>query len=160
MEAVTVLAAVLIAVGILGLVVPVLPGLAVTILGVLVWALDRQETAAWVVLGVCVLIALAGWTLQYLIPGRRMKAQGVPTSVLMIGALCGLVGFFVIPVLGLPIGFVAGVYVAEHLRLKESAAARRQTVLALKGVMLSIGIELAAALMVAATWVVGLLVTR
>lgn len=160
MEPVTVLAALLVAAGIVGLVIPVLPGLAVTLLGVLVWTLSRGDAAGWTVWGICAAIALVGWVVQYTVPGRRMKAAGVPTSTLLIGAVCGFVGFFVIPVVGLFLGFVAGVYVVEQLRLRRADAAWRATRHAIQGVLLSMGIELAAAVLVALTWTVGLLATR
>lgn len=160
MEALTVLAGLLIAVGIVGLVVPVLPGLAVTVLGVLVWAASNGSRTAWIVFGVVVVLALAGWVVQYAVPGRRMKRAGVPTPTLLAGAICGVIGFFVIPVVGLFAGFVLGVYAMEHARLRNGAAAWAQTKTALKGVLMSMGIELAAAVAVAITWVIGLLLTR
>ncbi|CAG7572934.1 hypothetical protein FB554_1077 [Barrientosiimonas humi] len=160
MEPVSVLAALLIAVGIVGLVIPILPGLIITLLGVGIWALERQDTAGWVVLGICTLIAAVGWMVQYAVPGRRMKAAGVPTPVLLVGAVAGVIGFFVIPVVGLFVGFVLGVLVVENARLRSWSAAWRQTKIALRGVIMSIGIELAAAVLVAVTWVIGLLVTR
>nr|WP_246210013.1 DUF456 domain-containing protein [Nocardioides piscis] len=66
-------------------------------------------------------------------------------------------GFFVIPVVGLFIGFVLGVYAAEHRRLG-SAAAWPATKHALKAVGLSILIELAAAMLAVATWIVGVVI--
>lgn len=160
MELVSVLAALLIAVGIAGLVIPVLPGLVLTVVGVLVWALERGDSAGWTVFGIALAIAIIGWVTQYVVPGRRMKAAGVPTRTLVAGAVCAVVGFFVIPVIGLFVGFVLGVYLMERLRTSNGAAAWTQTKVALKGVLLSVGIELCAAVGVAATWVVGLLVTR
>lgn len=160
MELVTVIAGLLIVVGIAGLVIPVLPGLALTVAGVLVWALERGDGTGWTVFGICLGVAALGWVTQYAIPSKRMKAAGVPTRTLLVGALCAVVGFFVIPVLGLFVGFVLGVYLMERLRMSDGAAAWAQTKVALKGVLLSIGIELCAALIVAATWVVGLLITR
>ncbi|YAL84475.1 DUF456 domain-containing protein [Dermacoccaceae bacterium W4C1] len=160
MEPMTVLAALLIAVGIAGLVIPVLPGLALTLVGVLVWAIGNGTTTAWVVFGICVVLGLIGWVVQYTVPGRRMKRAGVPTRALVIGAVAAVIGFFVIPVVGLFVGFVLGVMVGEYLRLRDPAAAWAQTIAASKGVLLSIGIELAAAVTIAVVWVVGLLATR
>ena len=59
--------------------------------------------------------------IKYLVPGKRLKAT-VPTSTLVVGALVGLVGFFVIPVVGLFVGFPVGVYVAERARVGGGAA--------------------------------------
>lgn len=160
MEPLTVLAALLVAVGVAGLVIPVLPGLALTVLGMLIWAASTGGTTAWVVFGIAVVVAVIGWVVQYVVPGRRMKAAGVPTMTLLVGAVCGIVGFFVIPVLGLFVGFVLGVLLAEYARQRDLSAAWRQTVVALKGVLLSIGIELVAATTIAVLFVIGLLVTR
>ena len=72
--------------------------------------------------------------------------------------MLGIVGFFVIPVVGLLIGFVLGVYLAE-LRRVGSAAAWPATVHALKAVGLSIVIELVASLLAATTWALGVVLT-
>jgi hypothetical protein len=50
----------------------------------------------------------------------------------------GIVGFFVVPVVGLFIGFVLGVWLAEMLRLGDSGTAWRSTRHALVAVGLSI----------------------
>ena len=42
-----------------------------------------------------------------------MRAADVRTLSLVAGGVLGIVGFFVIPVVGLLIGFVLGVYLAE-----------------------------------------------
>lgn len=160
MEPLTVLAALLVAVGVAGLVIPVLPGLALTVLGMLIWAASTGGTTAWVVFGIAAVVAVIGWVVQYVVPGRRMKAAGVPTRTLLVGAVCAIIGFFVIPVLGLFVGFVLGVLLAEYARQRDLGAAWRQTVVALKGVLLSIGIELLAATTIAVLFVIGLLVTR
>ena len=46
-------------------------------------------------------------------PMKRMRAADVGTKTLLAGAVLGIIGFFVIPVVGLVIGFVLGVYLAE-----------------------------------------------
>ena len=42
-----------------------------------------------------------------------MRAADVRTLSLVAGGVLGIIGFFVIPVIGLLIGFVLGVYLAE-----------------------------------------------
>jgi uncharacterized protein YqgC (DUF456 family) len=66
----------------------------------------------------------------------------------------GVVGFFVIPVVGLFIGFVLGVYLAELLRVG-SKDAWPSTVHSLKAVGLSIVIEFLAAFAATLVWVGG-----
>ncbi len=152
--------ALLIVVGLIGIVVPVLPGLLLTVAGVFVWALAENSTTGWVVFGLSVALFAAGVVLQYLVPGRRMRAQGVGGGTLALAVLLGIVGLFVVPVLGAPIGFVLGIYLVEHGRSRDAAMAWRRTRAALRAVLTSMGIELLAGVLIAATWVVGVLLTR
>ncbi|HQH08915.1 MAG TPA: DUF456 family protein, partial [Phycicoccus sp.] len=67
-------------IGIVGIVVPVLPGLLITLLGVLLWAFETGTTAAWIVFAICAVLFVSGVAGQYLIPGKRLKAEGVSTG--------------------------------------------------------------------------------
>jgi len=153
-----VLAAVLVAAGIVGVVVPVLPGLLLVVAGVAVWAVPRGDAVAWTVLGVVVAIVALGSVAKYLLPGRRLRDSGVPGRTLTAGAALGLVGFFVIPVLGLFVGFVLGVFLAELARLRRRELAWPSTRRALAAVGWSVVIEMATGLLAAAVWVGALVV--
>jgi hypothetical protein len=151
-DPITVIAALLVAVGIVGIVVPILPGLVLVVAGIAVWAVARADATAWTVLGVAVAIAVAGTVVKYLLPGRRLRESGVPGRTLATGALLGVIGFFLIPVVGLFLGFVLGVYLAELVRLGGHETAWPSTRKALAAVGWSILIELAAGLLAAAVW--------
>ena len=154
---VTLIAGAAILVGVLGVLVPVLPGLLLCWLGVLLWALLGDAGAVrWLVLGLATLVALTGTVVKYLWPGKRLKGTGVPTSSLAAAGVLGVVGFFVIPVVGLVLGFVLGMWLAERLRLGPGQA-WPSTRGALGAVGLSLLVEFAAALGVAVVWVFGLL---
>jgi uncharacterized protein YqgC (DUF456 family) len=154
---VTVISGLAILVGVLGVLIPVLPGLLLCWLGVLLWAiLGDAGGGRWAVLGFATVIAVAGTVIKYLWPGRRLKSTGVPTSSLLAGGVLGLIGFFVIPVVGLVLGFVLGVWLAERVRLGPGQA-WASTKQALAAVGLSMLVEFTAALGVAAVWVLGLL---
>ncbi len=153
-----VLLALVIAVGLVGVVLPVLPGSLLVLLAILAWSWQLGTTAGWVVLALATGFVAVGALVKYVVPGRRLKDNGIPTSTLLLGGVLGVVGFFVIPVVGLPVGFVLGVYLAE-LRRVGSEAAWPATKHTLKAVGLSIVIELAAALLAALTWTVGVVVT-
>ncbi|MDT5094246.1 MAG: uncharacterized protein QOH60_3609 [Mycobacterium sp.] len=144
-----------IAVGLAGIVVPLIPGLLLVYGAILVWAIVVSTTTSWVTLAAVTVVVGATTAIKYLWPVRRMRRAEVPTSVLVIGAVLGVVGFFVIPVFGLVIGFVGGVYLAEFLRCRDQRRAWASTVHAVKGVALSIGVELAGGLVAAVIWVVG-----
>ncbi|MFB9377970.1 DUF456 domain-containing protein [Kineococcus gynurae] len=151
-----------VAVGLVGIVAPVLPGTALIAVALAVWAFTTGGAAWGVFAGAAVLLA-AGQVIMYLVPGRRMTRAGIPTRSLLLGGLLGVVGFFVVPVLGLPLGFVLGVFLGELLRAAgatRAAVAWRSTVVALKNVGLSLLIEASAGMLAAITWLVGALVLR
>jgi uncharacterized protein len=153
-----VLVALAIAVGLVGILVPVLPGSALVLAAVLVWAVDEGGSTAWSVFAVAAVLLAVGTVVKYAVPGRHLKTAGIPASTQWWGALGAVVGFFVIPVVGLVIGFVLGVYAAERVRVG-AAGAWPSTRAALRAVGLSIIIELGAALLAALVWAAGVAVT-
>jgi uncharacterized protein YqgC (DUF456 family) len=153
MDGVTLLAGVIVVLGFLGIFLPALPGLLLILAGIAVWAVAQHENVAWATLVITALMAAAGMILQYVIPGRRLAEQGVPGFTIFCGAILGFIGFFVIPVAGLFIGFVAGVFGAELLRLGNSAAAWPSAKHALAAAGWSILIEFATGMIMTATWI-------
>ncbi len=140
-------------VGLVGIVVPVLPGSLLILGAVLVWTLVTSSTTSWLVFTAVALFLAAGAVVKYAVPGRRLQASGVPTRTIVVGGLLGLVGFFVVPVIGLVVGFVLGVYLSELQRVGTEHA-WSTTKAALRAAGLSLLIELAAALCAVLIWVV------
>ena len=147
------------AVGILGVVVPVLPGDLLIGGAIVLWAVVEGSALSWVAAVAAVLVLVVGHVLTVLIPGRRMTAAGVPRLVLLAGGALGIVGFFVVPVVGLPLGFVLGVYLAEIVRLRQHAAAWTTTVEAMKGTGLAVLIGLCASVIATAVWATAAITT-
>ncbi len=158
MSAVEVACALVIAVGVAGVLVPVLPGSLLVLAGVVWWAWALGTGVGWLICGLATAFLALGALVKYVVPGRRLREAGIPASTLVAGGALGIVGFFVLPVVGLPLGFVAGVYLAE-LRRVGSAAAWPATRHALAAAGLSVLIELSAAVLASTTWVVGVVVT-
>jgi len=142
-------------VGVVGIIVPVLPGTLLVLAAIGVWAFQVGTTAGWVVFSGATLAVTAAFVAKYAWPGRRLKAAGVPNAALMVGGLCALVGFFVIPFVGLFVGFPLGVYLYELQRQQTQEAAWESTKHAMKAAGVSILIELAGALFAAGLWLFG-----
>lgn len=153
------LTALVIAVGLAGIIVPVLPGVVLVLGAIAVWAFVVNTATAWMVFGVAAALIVASQVIKYTWPVKRMRRADVRTSVLVVGGVAGVVGFFVIPVIGLLIGFVLGVFAAEMGIRRNTTRAWASTVHALKGVLLSVGVELAGALLATAAWGIGVLLT-
>lgn len=155
-----VLVALVIAIGLVGAVIQIIPGGLVVGGAVVVWGVVVGGAAGWTVVVVAVLLAVAGMLLKYLIAGRYLKLRGIPNRSLLIGGVLGIVGFFVIPVVGLFVGFIGGTYLAELARLRDEKAARTATGHAMRATGISILVELTAALFTTMAWLTALLVVR
>lgn len=152
-----VVTALAIAVGLVGILVPLLPGTLLVWAAIAVWAFVVADTAGWIVLGVATAILGAAIVVKYLWPVKRMRAADVGGATLAVGGLAALIGFFVIPVAGLVVGFVGGVFLAELVQRRDRRRAWAATVHAVKGVLLSVGVELTAGLLATAVWIAGVL---
>jgi uncharacterized protein YqgC (DUF456 family) len=141
--------------GTVGIVLPALPGLFVVWAASGVWALAVQSGVGWVAWAVTTCVYGAGLAGQYLVPGRRLRSAGVATSTLVLALLAGVVGFFVVPVVGGPVAFAASVYLVSRAKSGDHVEAWAATKHAARAVLTSIGIELLAALGIIATWLVG-----
>lgn len=148
------LVALAIAVGLVGVLIPLMPGSTLVVGAILVWAAFTGNGTGWAVFVIAACLVAVGGVLKYLIPGRRLQVSGVPNRTLLLGGVLGIVGFFVIPVIGLPIGFVLGIYLAEVQRVGGERA-WPATVEALKAVGLGMLIELCFASLAALTWLIG-----
>lgn len=133
--------------GLGGIVIPILPGLTLQVAAVMLWAVAEGSPMGWVVAGVTLAVAGVATVLKYTRPGRRLKEAGVPTRVLAVAVVAAIVGFFVVPVVGVLLGFVLALYVFERARVgPESAWPSTKT--ALLAIAQSIGIELAGGLLI------------
>lgn len=151
-------AALVIVIGLVGVVVPLLPGTVLIAAALVGWALAVSTGTAWAAAVTGLLVLATGAVVKYLLPGRHLQRHGVPTRTLVAGGVLGVVGFFLIPVVGLIVGFVAGIYLSELARLG-SAAAWPATKAALRAVGLAVLIELAAGLVATAVFVAGAVAT-
>jgi uncharacterized protein YqgC (DUF456 family) len=153
---VSLIATVAVVVGVVGVLVPMVPGLLLCWAGVAVWAVfGGHGLTGWAV-GIAATVVLAlGFAAKYLVPGRNLKRAGVSNLTLLLGGVGGIIGFFVIPVVGLVAGFVLGVYLVELARRGDGAKAWQSTKHALKAAGVSMLIELATALLITAIWLAG-----
>jgi uncharacterized protein YqgC (DUF456 family) len=147
-----------IAAGIVGVVVPVLPGAVLVWAAIAVWAVAVASATAWAVLAVATLAIGGAQVVKLLVPGRRLRSAGVPRQSIAAGVLLAAVGFFVIPVVGFFVGFPVGVYLEERRRLGRHGAAWLSTREALRAMGLSIAIELFAALLAAGVWLAAVVI--
>jgi uncharacterized protein YqgC (DUF456 family) len=97
---------------------------------------------------------LAGWV----VPHRSAVASGAHRGSVWLGVAGAVAGFFLVPVVGLPLGGVAGIYVGEHLRTRDAARAWRATRATVTGFGIAALLQLAAALAMIVLWAAWVLV--
>lgn len=158
MNIVTVLVAVAMAIGLAGVMIPFVPGLTLVWAAALVFGLaEGFGTVGWISFGVISVLALAGIAAGYVLPGKAAGDAGADGLSIAIGAVCAIVGFFAIPVVGLVLGGVLGIFVSEYVRT-DLDHARRATWATLVGFGIGAIAQLVAGIFMVFTWVVWLIV--
>ena len=151
----TVLCALAICVGLMGIVIPVLPGSILIWIASLVWAIFANTAPTWIVFAVITLCIAAGMASSWVLTGRKLASMKIPKSTLLVSGVLALVGFFLIPVVGLLLGFVVGLFVMEYQRLKDTSAAWSSSWEILKTAALGIVVELSCASIAALAFAIG-----
>ena len=77
-------------VGLVGIVVPVLPGSILILGAVLVWSVLTATTTGWLVFAVVTTLLVVGGIVKYAVPGRGLRTAGVPNRTLVAGGLLGV----------------------------------------------------------------------
>ncbi|GAU67114.1 hypothetical protein SSP35_04_01950 [Streptomyces sp. NBRC 110611] len=139
--------------GLIGVLVPGIPGPLIVWAGVLWWTLTEKSALAWVVLMGATAVLLLNQALKWLLPTRNLRAAGAPYRTLFLAGAAGIAGFFVIPVIGGPLGALGGLYLLERVRLGSHGDAWASTRTVMRAIGLSVLIELLACLLVVGTWV-------
>jgi len=154
-----VLVGVAILAGLIGIVVQVLPGAVLVLGGILVWAIFTGGVEAWVVFSIAAVAIVVAEVTQWILAGKHVRKAEVPWLTLAVGGIAGIVGFFVVPVIGLFLFFIGAIFLLEWLRRRDLSAAWGATKAALQATLITIGVQLAGSLIAAGAWVVGLFIT-
>ncbi|MEE1803442.1 DUF456 domain-containing protein [Streptomyces sp. NPDC101062] len=154
-----VLVALVMLLGVFGVLVPGVPGQAIVWAAVLWWALTDTTRPAWALLIGATALLLLNQALRPLLPARRPSRAGVPRRTLLTGGVAGIVGFFVVPVVGGILGFVGGIYGAERVRLGSHRDGWASTRTVMRTAGASLLVELFACLLVVGAWL-GVVLTR
>lgn len=157
---VVVLVGLVMAVGLIGTLLPLLPGLPIIWAAALVFGLaEGFDRAGAVAFALITVLAVGGIVAGLVLPHRRVATKGAPASTVAAGVALGIIGFFAVPVVGLPVGAVGGVLLAERARTGDWAAAWATTKDLLVGFGIGVAVEFAAGLAMILCWVTWILLT-
>lgn len=119
-------------VGLVGLIMPVFPGLVVMWLGTLVYALFQNAAGKmtgwdWFLFALITVLMIIGNIADNIIIARKMRDKYVPWSSILWAFAAGIVAsLFFTPIIGL-VAAPAGLFVAETSRLKDRKSAMEST---------------------------------
>jgi uncharacterized protein YqgC (DUF456 family) len=153
----TVIAGVALVIAAVGVVYPVMPGSLIAIVTLLVWAWVIGSWPAWVVAVIGTLLCAVGWSASAVLTGRKLKELEVPKWSIAVAALAGLVGMFLIPVVGIFVGFAVGLLVSEAVRHRDVRRAVHYSLQTLKAMGAGVLVEFGLLCAAAAVWSAGVL---
>lgn len=148
----------LIATGLAGAVLPLLPGTGLVLAGIVLgaWIDDFQRVGPWAI-GIVVVLAIASWVLDYL--AALLGARRVGASKLaLVGAAVGMVLGILSGFLGVLFFPLAGAAIGEWVAHRDEQRAMRVGIATWVGLLLGLLAKVVIAFMMVGVFVVALLV--
>lgn len=142
-----------IAIGVIGTLVPVLPGpLMVWGAAIAYGAVVGLDGAGWPALGVitagfglCIYLGIA-------IPRHTIADEGLGWRGQILSAVLAVAGMFVVPVIGAWVGLALGVFLVRYHRTGDVAASRRSTMATVTAIGKATVLQFLTAVVMAGVW--------
>jgi uncharacterized protein YqgC (DUF456 family) len=152
--ALVVVVAIVMVIGVGGTVLPILPGLWLIGAAALGYGLFGGFGAVgWVAMALITGLAVAGTASGVYLPQRKAASIGVPWWGQLASLVCAVAGFFIVPVIGAPLGFVVGILLVTLARERNFQGALTATWATLKSMLMASGLQFAVGLAMVAVWV-------
>jgi uncharacterized protein len=141
--------------GLVGIILPVVPGLVLVWLGALVYGLGAGfgQSGPWL-FSIITALTIFGYALDLLLTHLGAMQTGASWQALLASLVLAVAGFFVIPVVGALVGAVLGLFLVEYYRRKDLRQAWTATRGALVGFTLSFGLQVSIGLTMIGLWLV------
>lgn len=135
--------------GLIGIIVPLLPGILLIWLAVLAYAVFDGFTLISVpTFALISVIALVTGTADLWLPLLGAKTTGVPWKTIALGVVGGIAGTFLLPILGTILGYAAGILLGEYLRLGLLRPALKSSLIGLASWGVGTAIQLAGGILI------------
>ena len=92
---------------------------------------------------------------RLLLTGRKLRQQQIPQRSIAAAVVCAVVGMFLIPWVGLFVGFGVGLLVSEYVRSRDFRAALDSTVETLKATGTGVLVEFGMVCLAGLVWTIG-----
>jgi uncharacterized protein YqgC (DUF456 family) len=147
------LAYVVIGSGVIGAMLPVLPGPMLIWLGALLWAwADHFQRVGWPTLTILALLGIVGGGAEYWMSALGARKGGASWQGLLAGIILGLVGFVVFSLLGAIVGVLLGILAVETWRAGGLKPALKSSGGFLIGYVLSSAVQVSLSLIMVAVF--------
>lgn len=147
------LVAAAIIVGIFGTILPIIPGVWLAWAATLAFGIAEGFGALGVVAFIVITgLAIWGTYLGFRIPQRQSADDGLRIVEQLLAAVLGIIGMFVIPVVGLPIGFAVGVFLLRWRSTADVTQAMASTKRILKAMVKASAAQCGCAIGILIVW--------
>jgi uncharacterized protein YqgC (DUF456 family) len=144
-------------VGLVGLVIPIFPGLTVMWFATLIYALVQGSNQSmnwfdWVLFAIITLLMIFGNIVDNIIIAQRVREKLVPWRSIIVGYLAGIVAsIFFTPLIGIAAAPL-GLFGAEYLRLRDHHVAFASTRAWMTGWGVTIAVRIAIGVVMIGLW--------
>ena len=146
-------------VGLLGLLIPVIPGLVIIWLASLAYGVGVGfQTPGWIFFAILTVIMVVGSVVDNLVMGQQAHRNGASWISVLLAMLFGVIGTFILPIFGGFIGALAALFLAEWIRRKNWREAMTATTGWAVGCGWAIVIRFILGLLMIGIWIIWVLV--
>lgn len=144
------------AIGLIGAIIPIVPGLVVIWAAILAYAVfvDHWQAIHPLIFVLITLIVIVFSTADLWLPMLGAKKTGASGKGMLLGFVGAIIGTFLLPVIGTIAGYVIGILAAEYLRHREAGLALKSGFGALLGWGVGTALELVGCIVVILIFVV------
>jgi uncharacterized protein YqgC (DUF456 family) len=152
---VTIVAGLLLAVAAIGTVYPGVPGSVLAIITLMAWAWIMGSAAAWIAAVIGSFMVAAGWAASAVLTSRKLRQQQIPKRSIAVAMVSAVVGMFLIPVVGVFVGFGAGLFVSEYARRRDFSSSLKSSAETLKATGIGVVLEFGMVCLAGSVWMIG-----
>jgi len=123
-------------IGLLGLVVPIMPGLVIIWVAALGYGLFAGfGTLGWVMFALITVLMIVGSVVDNILMGAKAHESGAPWWVVLVALAAGILGNFALPIIGGLVAALLALFLVEYIRRKNAKEALKS----MKGMLIGCG---------------------
>jgi hypothetical protein len=123
-------------IGLLGLVVPIMPGLVIIWVAALGYGLFAGfGTLGWVMFALITVLMIVGSVVDNILMGAKAHESGAPWWVVLVALAAGILGNFALPIIGGLVAALLALFLVEYIRRKNAKEALKS----IKGMLIGCG---------------------